>query len=488
MDIELIFIGLFSLFGCVFFVLFLTCFQRALQLGRGGRHIDHGDEELAQGGFIPSSGDVDDDLLLTGSAVHNPLATLSKSTLAACQYSNNLHFMKRLSRSLTAERSALIMPCILREFSVPEVESATAKFSSSNIIKHGHSGDIFKGVLEGGEVVVIKKVNCMKKKTRNNYVSKGGYNLDNMVINKDYYAAEMDVYGKVLDQSFLVPMLGQCLGVSVQEEKFLVYEYMTYGDLASILAEARAANNAAEKQAQLKYIEESAEEEDDGITTSSSTTTNTTDTNTAIRRTNTTPNYVTTVYDVAAGVGAAKCRVLSWPMRLRIAREVAEALVYLHHESRPPLSHRNVQGSSVLINKDFEVKLGSLGDAQKIESGELPMYDIYCFGRLLLDLISGLDISGNARDEGVQAWISKCFHALTTSPPLARETQYINNNNILLSAELIDKNLVGLVQEHHLVEMVQVAQLAKLCMEPTTLQKLSMKGVLQMLPPPTKRP
>eukprot|EP00250_Pteridium_aquilinum_P006667 c16536_g2_i1 orf=3-749(-) len=234
MDLELVYIGLFAICGCVFFILFLACFQQALDHPGGhGGGVD--DEELYAEMSIMSSGD---------DAGNPSLGSL------ACHSRSNFYFVKRLSRSFTAERSAFIMPTIVREFSLEQIEAATGRFSSSNIIKQGHSGDIYRGVLEGGEVVVIKRI-CMRSLT----TDKDTIYCDQIC--KDSYFAEMDVYGRVLDQSFLVPVLGQCLE---KEDKFLIYEYMSSGDLASILAKGRANyHKAAEKEAGIE------EEEEDGI-------------------------------------------------------------------------------------------------------------------------------------------------------------------------------------------------------------------------------
>ncbi|XP_051147455.1 probable LRR receptor-like serine/threonine-protein kinase At2g16250 isoform X2 [Andrographis paniculata] len=58
---------------------------------------------------------------------------------------------------------------------------------------------------------------------------------------------------------------------------------------------------------------------------------------------------------------------LDWIKRLKIAVGAAEGLVYLHHECNPPLVHGDVQASSILLDNNFEVRLGSLSPTQETE-------------------------------------------------------------------------------------------------------------------------
>ncbi|PHU05085.1 hypothetical protein BC332_25907 [Capsicum chinense] len=96
-------------------------------------------------------------------------------------------------------------------FSYLQILQTTGDFSDANLIKHGHSGDIFHGILEGGIHVVVKRIDSSKVKRK-------------------VYKLELDFFSKV-SQSRLVPLLGYCL--ESENEKFLVYRYMPNGDLAS---------------------------------------------------------------------------------------------------------------------------------------------------------------------------------------------------------------------------------------------------------------
>lgn len=88
----------------------------------------------------------------------------------------------------------------------------TGDFSEANLIKHGHSGDLFRGFLEGLPVV-IKKIDLRSFK-------------------KESFMMELEFFSKV-SHIRLVPLLGHCL--EHESEKFLVYKDLPNGDLANSL-------------------------------------------------------------------------------------------------------------------------------------------------------------------------------------------------------------------------------------------------------------
>lgn len=98
-------------------------------------------------------------------------------------------------------------------FTYLQLLQATGDFNDANLIKHGHSGDLFNGVLENGVPVVIKRIDMRSAK-------------------KDAHLLELHFYNKVSHQRF-VPLLGHCL--ENENEKFLVYKHMPNGDLSNCL-------------------------------------------------------------------------------------------------------------------------------------------------------------------------------------------------------------------------------------------------------------
>ncbi|CBI36010.3 unnamed protein product, partial [Vitis vinifera] len=106
--------------------------------------------------------------------------------------------------------------------------------------------------------------------------------------------------------------------------------------------------------------------------------------------------------------------VLSWEQRLRIAINTAQALEYLHDGCNPPIIHRDVKTENILLNEKIQAKVAAFGWSRSMpsEGGSYvstaivgtpgyidPEYDktsvpskktdIYSFGIVLLELISG---------------------------------------------------------------------------------------------------
>ena len=98
-------------------------------------------------------------------------------------------------------------------FSYSQLQQATKFFSASNLITNGHSGDLYKGVLEGGATVALKRIDLNK-------------------VRMESYLQELEVLSRA-SHTRLVLLLGHCL--DRDDEKFLVYKYTPNGDLASAL-------------------------------------------------------------------------------------------------------------------------------------------------------------------------------------------------------------------------------------------------------------
>ncbi|RWR74095.1 Serine/threonine protein kinase [Cinnamomum micranthum f. kanehirae] len=112
----------------------------------------------------------------------------------------------------------------------------------------------------------------------------------------------------------------------------------------------------------------------------------------------------------------AKKRTLTWTIRYKIALQLASVLLYLHEEWEPPLVHGDVKSSNVMLDSDFNAKLGDFGmnrlmDNDHDEVGSrttmIPMTvgylapeyissrrasaesDVYSFGVVALEIASG---------------------------------------------------------------------------------------------------
>jgi serine/threonine protein kinase len=60
--------------------------------------------------------------------------------------------------------------------------------------------------------------------------------------------------------------------------------------------------------------------------------------------------------------------VLNWKERLRIAEGVAHGLAYLHHTYSPPVVHRDITSSNVLLDHDLEAKISDFGLSKVLDT------------------------------------------------------------------------------------------------------------------------
>ncbi|KAK1400319.1 Serine/threonine-protein kinase CDL1 [Heracleum sosnowskyi] len=212
-------------------------------------------------------------------------------------------------------------------FKYSELVAATQNFKEDNLIGEGGFGGVYKGLLESGQVVAIKKLD------RNGLQGNQEFIVEVLMLS-------------LLHHPNLVTLAGYC---SDKNQRLLVYKYMPMGSLEDRLFD-------------VKFDKEP----------------------------------------------------LGWSTRLKIAVGTARGLEYLHLKANPPVIYRDLKSSNILLDSEFNAKLsdfglaklGPVGDRTHVSTrvmgtygycapeyamtGKLtPKSDIYSFGVVLLELITG---------------------------------------------------------------------------------------------------
>ncbi|CAO2196049.1 unnamed protein product [Urochloa humidicola] len=232
-----------------------------------------------------------------------------------------------------------------RAFTYGELAAATDNFRAECLLGEGGFGRVYRGRLESGQVVAVKQLDREGAQGNREFV------VEVLMLS-------------MLHHPNLVNLIGYCAD---GEQRLLVYEYMALGSLADHLLLAPS----------------------------------------------------------SSGSGAA----LSWETRMRVALGAARGLEYLHETANPPVIYRDLKSSNVLLDdalcpklSDFGLaKLGPVGDRsprvmgtygycapEYVRAGNLTVKtDVYSFGVLLLELVTGrraIDSSRPPAEQLLVAW------------------------------------------------------------------------------------
>lgn len=178
---------------------------------------------------------------------------------------------------------------------------------------------------------------------------------------------------------------------------------------------------------------------------------------------------------------------LDWNQRYNIALGVARGMAYLHHDCSPPIVHRDIKSTNILLDAEYEPKLADFGVAKVVEDSltdpesncfagthgyiapELAYTlkitekcDVYSFGVVLLELVTGRraieETYGEGRD--IVFWVSSHL-----------------DNSEHFSAVLDHKLASDFVQN----EMIKVLKIATLCTTKLPRLRPDMREVVNML-------
>lgn len=182
--------------------------------------------------------------------------------------------------------------------------------------------------------------------------------------------------------------------------------------------------------------------------------------------------------------------VLDWGTRMRIALDAARGLEYLHELVNPPVIHRDFKTTNILLDENFNAKVSDFGLA-KLGSDKTnglvstrvlgtqgyvaPEYaltghlttksDVYSFGVVLLELLTGRIPVDMKRPPGQGVLVSWALPRLTDREKVE---------------EMVDPVLRG---QYTLKELIQVAAIAKMCIQPEADYRPFMTDVVQSLVP-----
>ncbi|KAF8036479.1 hypothetical protein BT93_C2258 [Corymbia citriodora subsp. variegata] len=181
---------------------------------------------------------------------------------------------------------------------------------------------------------------------------------------------------------------------------------------------------------------------------------------------------------------------LDWPSRLKIALGSAKGVAYLHEDCRPKIIHGDIKAANILLDSEFEAKIADFGLSKCISESKSHVFsmvkgtfgyldpdycltgkltekaDIYSFGVVLLELITGRKPGGsadNSTDVGLVAW---------ARPML---TQYLEDGNL---NSLVDPRLQN---NYDVNEMARMVACAAACVCRSTMRQPKMSKIVRAL-------
>ncbi|MQM02990.1 hypothetical protein Taro_035765 [Colocasia esculenta] len=286
----------------------------------------------------------------------------------------------------------------VRLFSYNSLRKATRNFTPTNRVGRGGFGVVYKGILRDGTPVAIKSLSAESKQGISEFLT------------------EIDMVSSVRHPN-LVKLIGCCIEGN---NRMLVYEYLENNSLANAL------------------------------------------------------------------LGPRKLQTfMDWPKRATVCIGTAQGLAFLHEEARPHIVHRDIKASNVLLDKDLTPKIGDFGLAKLFPDsvshistrvagtmGYLaPEYallgqltkkaDVYSFGVLVLEIVSGSSSSKSAWGTDLNVLLEWVWILLDKGRLL----------------DIVDPEM----QKYPDKDVLRFIKVALLCTQAAAQQRPSMKKVVDLL-------
>ncbi|KAI9109383.1 hypothetical protein K1719_019437 [Acacia pycnantha] len=313
-------------------------------------------------------------------------------------------------------------------FSLREVTRITSNFKT--VIGKGGFGDVYLGTMQDGREVAVKLLS---------QTSRQGY--------KEFHS-EADLLTFVHHKN-LVSFVGYC---DEGDVKALIYEYMAKGNLQQLLLSVWKRNKISGKGCKI---------------------------------------FLKTCFNLYILCFLHSTyknpTLLKWLERLQIAVDVALGVDYLHYGIRPPIVHRDLKTSNILLNENIQAKICDFGLCRSFEnehdshistisagtlgyldpefrgSGKLNRKsDVYSFGIILLELITGQPAMKEV-SLGIKI------------PLLDWVNPKLNNGDI---EAIVDPRLEGHYNRSSAWKLVEIAMS---CTQPTAIQRPDISEVLTEL-------
>ncbi|KAJ6804019.1 putative receptor-like protein kinase [Iris pallida] len=186
--------------------------------------------------------------------------------------------------------------------------------------------------------------------------------------------------------------------------------------------------------------------------------------------------------------GHSRGAALTWHIRMKIALDIARGLEFLHENCNPPVIHRDLKSSNILLDSEFNAKISDFGLAvtssnqskcnvklydslgyvapEYLLNGKLTeKSDVYAFGVVLLELLIG-------RKPVEKLSPSECHTIVTWAMPQLTDRSKLPN--------IVDPVIRNTMDLKHLY---QVAAVAVLCVQPEPSYRPLITDVLHSLIP-----